>query len=165
LLDVGTGAGFPGIPLKIAFPHLKLTLVDSLQKRIHFLQEVGEMFGWKDVVYIHGRAEDIGQQSNYREKFDLVTSRAVAKLPVLLEYCLPFVRVGGAFVAMKGTDVQEEIISAKSALSVLGKASCEETPLMLPEEMGERHLLKIEKKQRTPRQYPRKAGIPSRNSL
>jgi 16S rRNA (guanine527-N7)-methyltransferase len=158
LLDVGTGAGFPGIPLKIAFPHLKLTLLDSLQKRVHFLQEVGEALGWEDVTYVHGRAEDIAQLPAYREQYDLVTSRAVAKLNVLAEYCLPYVRVGGNFLAMKGSDVEEEVSSAKQSLFLLGKASHQVYSLVLPEKMGERNLITIEKREATPKKYPRKAG-------
>lgn len=158
VLDVGTGAGFPGIPLKILFPHLQLTLLDSLLKRVHFLQEVGEALHFKDVLYLHGRAEDIAQQQAYREQFDLVTSRAVAKLNVLAEYCLPFVRLGGTFVAMKGLEITEELAAAKQSLYLLGKASSVAISLSLPDQMGERHLLVVEKKQATPKKYPRNSG-------
>jgi 16S rRNA (guanine527-N7)-methyltransferase len=160
LLDVGTGAGFPGIPLKIVFPHLKLTLLDSLLKRITFLKEVGGMLGWKDeVMYIHGRAEDIAQQKEHRENYDLVTSRAVAKLNVLAEYCLPFVRVNGNFVAMKGAEVEQEVALAKQAIFVLGRSDKEIYSLTLPENMGERNLIVIKKHQSTPKKYPRKAAF------
>jgi 16S rRNA (guanine527-N7)-methyltransferase len=159
VLDVGTGAGFPGIPLKIAFPHLRVVLLDSLQKRVHFLQEVGGALDLKHVEYIHGRAEEIAHKSEYREQFDLVTSRAVAKLNVLAEYCVPFVRSDGLFVAMKGAEVQEEVATAKQALFLLGRATCETVPLALPDNRGERHLLVIQKKQATPKKYPRKAGV------
>lgn len=165
LLDVGTGAGFPGIPLKIAFPHLKLTLLDSLQKRISFLQEVGEMFGWKDVVYIHGRAEDIAQLVEHREQYDIVTSRAVAKLNVLAEYCLPFVRLGGNFAAMKGADVEQEAITAKQAIFILGRSDKEIHSLTLPEKMGERNIVVMKKRQTTPKKYPRKASLIKKSPL
>lgn len=159
LLDVGTGAGFPGIPLKIAFPHLKLTLLDSLQKRISFLQEIGETFGWKDVDYIHGRAEDIAQLGEHRERYDIVTSRAVAKLNVLTEYCLPFAKIGGNFVAMKGADVEHEVAAAKQAIFILGRSDKEIHSLALPEKMGERSLVVINKRQATPKKYPRKTAF------
>jgi 16S rRNA (guanine527-N7)-methyltransferase len=165
LLDVGTGAGFPGIPLKIVFPHLKLTLLDSLQKRVHFLQEVGEALGWNDVTYVHGRAEDIAQFSDYREQYDLVASRAVAKINVLAEYCLPFVRVGGMFIAMKGSNVTEELSLAKQALFILGKSTHQVNSLVLPEQMGERNLIVIEKKESTPKKYPRKSGTIKKSPL
>jgi 16S rRNA (guanine527-N7)-methyltransferase len=165
LLDVGTGAGFPGIPLKIVFPHLKLTLLDSLQKRVHFLQEVGEALGWNDVTYVHGRAEDIAQLSDYREQYDLVASRAVAKINVLAEYCLPFVRVGGMFIAMKGSNVTEELSLAKQALFILGKSTHQVNSLVLPEQMGERNLIVIEKKESTPNKYPRKSGTIKKSPL
>jgi 16S rRNA (guanine527-N7)-methyltransferase len=156
LLDVGTGAGFPGIPLKIVFPHLRVVLLDSLKKRVQFLQEVIEHLGLTGMEAVHGRAEEMAQSKEYREKFDLVTSRAVAKLPVLAEYCIPFVHPKGKFIAMKGADITEEVTASKQALYLLGRVTCEVMPLTLPEQMGERHLLVMEKQQATPKKYPRK---------
>ncbi|MCH5585044.1 16S rRNA (guanine(527)-N(7))-methyltransferase RsmG [Shimazuella sp. AN120528] len=165
VMDVGTGAGFPGIPLKIAFPHLHVTLLDSLQKRIFFLQEVGEALGLDKVEYIHGRAEDIAKDHYYRERYDVVTSRAVARLNILAEYCLPFTSVGGTFVAMKAGEVEQEVANAKQALALLGKVSQEIYPLNLPEEMGERKLVILTKKQSTPKKYPRNAGTIKKSPL
>lgn len=165
VIDVGTGAGFPGIPLKILFPHLKLTLLDSLLKRVHFLEEVGEALGLDDVTYVHGRAEELGQNADYRQKYDLGVSRAVAKLHVLAEYGVPFVRVGGRFVAMKGAAVAEELAGANQALVTLGKNKVETHPLSLPKDMGQRHLIVLKKQQSTPKKYPRKAGVMKKNPL
>lgn len=165
MIDVGTGAGFPGIPLKIAFPHLKVVLLDSLKKRVGFLQEVCHHLSLVDVECIHGRAEELAHKKEFRQSFDLATARAVAKLNTLSEYCLPFVKVGGTFVAMKGAEVAEEMIEAKNALHKLGKVSLEKTKFSLPEEMGERHLLVMKKRDNTPRQYPRKAGMPTKQPI
>lgn len=165
IIDVGTGAGFPAIPLKIAFPHLRVVLLDSLKKRIGFLQEVCAQLELREVETIHGRAEDWGKQKGYRQSFDLATARAVARLNVLSEYCLPFVRVGGVFVAMKGPQVDEEIQEAQKALHVLGKTTCEKKLFTLPEEMGTRHLVVMKKRDQTPKAYPRKAGLPAKQPL
>lgn len=165
MIDVGTGAGFPAIPLKIAFPHVQMVLLDSLKKRIGFLQEVVTHLGLEEVELIHGRAEDLGKQKGYRQSFDLATARAVARLNVLAEYCLPFVRVGGLFVAMKGPQVDEEIQEAKRALHILGKTTCEKVLFTLPEEMGSRQLVVMKKRDHTPKAYPRKAGMPAKQPL
>lgn len=165
VIDVGTGAGFPGIPLKIAYPHLDIVLLDSLKKRVHFLEIVIEKLGLKGIRCIHGRAEDFGNREDYRQRFDLSVARAVAKLNVLTEYCLPFVKVGGSFVAMKGSDVEEEINQAKRAFKILGQASYLCQSISLPDQRGERTLIRIDKKKKTPRQYPRRAGVPKRNPL
>lgn len=165
MIDVGTGAGFPAIPLKIAFPHLRVVLLDSLKKRIGFLQEVCTELGLQEVETIHGRAEDWGKRKGYRQSFDLATARAVAKLSVLAEYCLPFVRVGGVFAAMKGPQVEEEMKEAKKALHVLGKTTLEKNSFMLPEGMGTRHILVMKKRDHTPKTYPRKAGTPAKTPI
>lgn len=165
IIDVGTGAGFPGIPLKIAYPHLRLVLLDSLKKRVTFLTETSEQLGLRGVECVHGRAEEGARNPVFRESFDLATARAVARLNVLAEYCLPFVRVGGWFVAMKGAEVKEEVAEAGPGVKKLGGKSPEPVPLSLPDGMGERHLVWIRKERITPKTYPRKAGTPTRSPL
>lgn len=163
VLDLGTGAGFPGIPLKILFPELKITLADSLNKRVLFLQEVIDVLKLKDIVAIHGRAEDLAKDKNYREQFELCVSRAVANLSTLSEYCLPFVKIGGEFISYKSGDCEEEVFSAKSAIFLLG-GKVKET---IKFELGEsgRSFIIIEKIKGTPKTYPRKAGTPSKKPL
>ncbi|AUS10300.1 16S rRNA (guanine(527)-N(7))-methyltransferase RsmG [Laceyella sacchari] len=165
LIDVGTGAGFPGIPLKIAFPELKLTLLDSLKKRVGFLQEVADLLELDHVTCVHGRAEEMAKQKGFREAYDMATARAVARLNVLAEYCLPFVKVGGTFVSMKGPSAEEEMKEAKRALHVLGKTTCQRKELVLPEAMGTRNLIIMQKRDHTPKAYPRKAGTPTKQPL
>ncbi|MBA4549981.1 16S rRNA (guanine(527)-N(7))-methyltransferase RsmG [Thermoactinomyces intermedius] len=165
VIDVGTGAGFPGLALKIAFPHLRVVLLDSLKKRVNFLNEVVEELGLTRVECIHGRAEEFGKKKGYRQNFDLATARAVARLNVLAEYCLPFVKVGGHFIAMKGPDVKEEMEEAGKALHTLGKTTLEVKQFRLPEEMGTRSLLWMKKRDHTPKAYPRKAGTPAKQPL
>lgn len=165
LIDVGTGAGFPGIPLKIAYPNLKITLLDSLNKRIKFLAEVCEELGLQNVELIHGRAEDYGINANYREKYNICVSRAVANLSTLSEYCLPFVKVGGYFISYKSGNVEEEILSSKNALRILGADLEKVETFMLPDTDIRRSFVFIKKTKNMAKKYPRKAGLPSKEPL
>ena len=165
LIDVGTGAGFPGIPLKIIYPHLQVTLLDSLNKRIKFLEEVVDNLGLTGIETVHGRAEDAAKKAEYREQFDLSVSRAVANLASLTEYCLPFVKVGGKFVSYKSVSVDEEITQSKKAVYVLGGEIGKVEKFNLPESDMERALVIVEKKRSTPKKYPRKAGMPTKEPL
>lgn len=163
--DLGTGAGFPGIPMAIAYPNLKFTLVDSLNKRIKFLQEVVDALGLTNVELIHARAEEIGRNKSYREKFDLVVSRAVANIATLSEYCLPLVQVGGYFISFKAGDVEDEIKSSGSAIKKLGGTLDNPVLFTLPDTDISRSFLIINKEKNTPKAYPRKAGTPSKEPL
>lgn len=165
ILDVGTGAGFPGIPIKIAKEEVEITLLDSLRKRIVFLEEVIKQLQLKKIETIHGRAEEIGQDISYREKYDVVLSRAVATSNVLLEYMLPFVKIGGKCICMKGPNLQEEIKDIGNALLILGGEVEEIQEIVLPETEMKRTIMVIKKVQKTPMKYPRKAGIPSKQPL
>lgn len=165
VIDIGTGAGFPGLALKIAFPELKIVLLDSLNKRINFLNEVIENLGLLGVETVHGRAEDYAKQDKYRESFDLCVSRAVANLSTLSEYCLPFVKVGGFFVSYKSEKVLEELQSAGRAISLLGGNVEKQVEFTLPDSNICRNLLVIKKKKNTPFKYPRKAGLPGKEPL
>lgn len=165
VLDLGTGGGFPGIPLKIINPTIDLVMLDSRLKKIEYLKEVIDAFELKDTVAIHGRAEDYGQLPNYREKFDIVVSRAVANLTVLSEYCLPFVKKGGYFIAMKGTKSDEEINEAKKAIKVLGGAIEEVIEFNLPETDYDRSIILIKKENHTPKKYPRNPGKPKKSPI
>ncbi len=163
VIDMGTGAGFPGIPLKIAFPNLKVTLADSLNKRVNFLNEVITELQLENIVAIHGRAEDLAFEKAYREQFDLIVSRAVANLSTLSEYCLPFVKIGGSFISYKSGESDEEIEKAKNAIFLLGGKKREIIKFAIGE--NERALVCIEKVNGTSKQYPRKAGTPSKKPL
>ena len=165
LIDVGTGAGFPGIPLKIVKENLKVTLLDSLDKRVRFLNEISNNLILKDIVSVHGRAEDFGVDKKYRERFDFVTARAVANLPVLLEYCLPFVNIGGMFIAMKGPDAKEELKESHKALDILGGEIEDVKFFTLPNSDIERYVILIKKCRHTPTNYPRKSGKPTKQPI
>ena len=165
LIDIGTGAGFPGIPLKIAFPRLKVTLIDSLNKRVDFLNEVITALKLDEINAIHGRAEDYAKSDQLREKYDLCVSRAVANLSILSEYCIPYVKVGGEFISYKSEKVKEELEKATSAIDILGGKIEEQITFTLPNSDIYRNLVVIRKVSETPKKYPRKAGIASRKSL
>ena len=164
IIDVGTGAGFPGIPIKIVSNSTNVTLLDSLNKRINFLNEVINSCNLNGIKAIHGRAEDLGKDKNYREKYDVAIARAVANLAVLAEFCLPFVKAGGRFISMKGSNI-EEIEEAKKAIEVLGGEIESVERILLPETDMERHIVVIKKIKNTPKEYPRKAGTPTNKPI
>lgn len=163
VMDMGTGAGFPGIPLKIVFPELQVTLADSLNKRVLFLQEVIEALKLKGIEAVHGRAEDLARKKEYREMFDLTLSRAVANLSILSEYCLPFVRVGGKFISYKSEECDAEVREAKEAIRLLGGELSYVDKFRLGE--SGRAFVVIDKKKPSPKKYPRRAGTPSKFPL
>lgn len=165
VIDVGTGAGFPGIPLKIAFPHLKVVLLDSLNKRINFLNTVIEQLGLTDIKTIHGRAEDYAKQTEYREKFDLCVSRAVANLATLSEYCIPYVKNNGLFVPYKSGEIDEELENSKKAIHVLGGKLEKAVKFQLPGTEIGRSFIIINKERNTSKKYPRKAGLPTKEPI
>ncbi|MDN5708109.1 MAG: 16S rRNA (guanine(527)-N(7))-methyltransferase RsmG [Planococcus sp. (in: firmicutes)] len=164
LCDVGAGAGFPSIPLKICFPHIEVTIVDSLNKRIQFLNHLSEALGLDKVSFVHSRAEDFGQ-SQHRESYDIVTARAVARLSVLAELCVPLVKQGGAFAAMKAASAPDELKDADKALQVLGVKQEAVHSFLLPVEESERHIQVFRKFKATPKKYPRKAGMPNKSPI
>ena len=165
VIDVGTGAGFPGIPLKIAFPHLKIVLLDSLNKRIQFLNTVIDELGLENIETIHGRAEDFAKKPEYRESFDLCVSRAVANLATLSEYCLPYVNVSGMFIPYKSGEIDEEVQQAKKAIHLLGGKTENVIKFQLPGSEIGRSFVKIRKTQNTSKKFPRKAGLPVKEPL
>lgn len=165
ICDVGAGAGFPSIPLKIVYPHLQITIVDSLNKRIKFLNELAASLDLDKVNFVHDRAETFGKSQQYRESFDLVTARAVARLSVLSELCLPLVKKGGQFVALKGSQGNEELEDAQFAISVLGGEVKTVNEFTLPLEESMRQIITIDKLRQTPKKYPRKPGTPNKEPL
>lgn len=165
LIDLGTGAGFPGMPLKIMFPNLKVTLADSLNKRIVFLDEVIGELGLTDIQTVHARAEDLAHNSDYRERYDYCVSRAVANLSSLSEYCLPFVRIGGTFISYKSGEIEEELAAAKKAIFLLGGQFDQVIPFQLEGTDLGRSFVLINKDKKTTKTYPRKSGMPTKKPL
>lgn len=165
VIDIGTGAGFPSVPIKIMRRDLKMTLLDSLNKRINFLKEVGEVLHFEDMTYLHGRAEDLAQKAEYRQMYDFAVSRAVASLPVLLEYTIPFLKIGGIFICQKGPQAAQEIAQSKSALKLLGAKVEDSIPVKIGTTDLEHSILIIKKIEGTSKKYPRKAGKPSKEPL
>ena len=165
VIDVGTGAGFPGIPLKIANPSLNIVLLDSLNKRINFLNEVIEHLKLKSIETIHARIEEVGKNEKYREQYDVVTSRAVSNLNVLAEYMLPLTKLGGKCICMKGAEVEEEIENSKNAINLLGGKILKVDTFELANENIKRNIVIIKKEKNTPNKYPRKSGTPAKEPL
>lgn len=164
-IDVGTGAGFPAIPLKIVFPHIQMTLLDSLNKRLKFLNEVIEVLGLEGIETVHGRAEDAARKPEYREQYDLSVSRAVSRLASLCEYCMPYVKESGYFISYKSGNVSEELEEAKKAIFELGGKLEREIDFNLHGTDMERSLVVIKKTRKTPKKYPRKAGMPTKEPI
>ena len=165
IVDVGTGAGFPGIPVKIANTGIEVTLVDSLNKRLLFLEDVISKLELKQIKTVHSRAEEFGQNKMYREKFDIATSRAVANLSVLVEYLLPLVKVGGKCICMKGSEIEDELKNSKEAIKILGGQIESVEEFTLPGSDIKRNIVVIKKIKQTSNRYPRKPGVPSKNPL
>ncbi|KAB8136853.1 16S rRNA (guanine(527)-N(7))-methyltransferase RsmG [Gracilibacillus oryzae] len=165
LCDVGAGAGFPSIPLKICFPNIKVTIVDSLKKRITFLNHLAANLKLQGVSFYHNRAEIFGQDEQFRHHYDVVLARAVAKMSVLSELCLPLVRTNGVFIAMKGANAAQEMEEADAAIELLGGKMDRIETFQLPEDNGERNIVVLNKRKKTPKKYPRKPGVPNKTPL
>ena len=165
LIDIGTGAGFPGIPVKIMRPDIEVTLLDSLNKRIHFLEEVINQLRLKNIEIVHARIEEYGKNRKYRESYDIATSRAVANLTTLSEYMLPMVKVGGISICMKGAEIEEEFSKSQKAIDILGGKIQKVDTFILPKSDNKRNIILIEKRKLTPSKYPRKPGTPSKEPL
>ena len=165
IMDIGTGAGFPGVPLKIAFPHLEACLLDSLKKRVNFLEESFELLGLEGIKAIHGRAEEYAKNKEYREKYDLCVSRAVSNLATLSEYCLPYVKEDGYFLPYKSGDIKEEAANSKKAVKILGGSIEDIISFAIPDTDMARTILKIHKTKATPKRFPRKAGLPTKEPI
>jgi len=165
LCDVGAGAGFPSIPLKIVFPEIQVTIVDSLNKRISFLNHLANVLNLDSVQFIHDRAETFGSNPKFREGFDVVTARAVARMPVLSELCLPLVKVGGHFLALKAVHAEEELAASQKAITTLGGKMEQQFTFTLPFEDSERTIIIVKKEKQTPKKYPRKPGTPAKSPL
>ena len=165
VMDIGTGAGFPGVPLKITFPEVEACLLDSLNKRVNFLNEVIEMLGLKNVTAVHGRAEDYAKQKEHREKYDFCVSRAVANLSTLSEYCIPFVKEDGSFISYKSGKIDEELTQAENAVKILGGKVQDVVKFPLMDTDMDRSFVVIKKVKPTAKKYPRKAGLPSKEPL
>jgi 16S rRNA (guanine527-N7)-methyltransferase len=165
LCDVGAGAGFPSIPLKIVYPHIQVTIVDSLNKRISFLNHLANELNLENVHFIHDRAETFGVNPNHREAYDVVTARAVARMSVLSELCLPLVKVGGYFIAMKAAHAKDELEMGQKAITTLGGKMENMFTFTLPIEESERNILVIKKEKQTPKKYPRKPGTPGKTPI
>ncbi|WP_050180222.1 16S rRNA (guanine(527)-N(7))-methyltransferase RsmG [Domibacillus robiginosus] len=165
ICDIGAGAGFPSIPLKIAFPQLDITIIDSLNKRITFLNHLASELKLEHVQFVHGRAEEMGRKPEHREQYDMVTARAVARMSVLSELCLPFVKTGGTFVAMKAASAADEMEAAAKAIGTLGGKKEEVFSFRLPIENSERTIIVVRKEKETPKKYPRKPGTPNKTPI
>ncbi|MDT0698465.1 16S rRNA (guanine(527)-N(7))-methyltransferase RsmG [Staphylococcus chromogenes] len=163
--DVGAGAGFPSIPLKIVFPNLRVTIVDSLNKRIQFLNQLAMALDLEGVHFVHDRAETFGKNEAYRGSFDVVTARAVARMSVLSEFCIPLVKTRGVFIALKSSKGQEELDEARFGIGIFGGRIEDVFTFKLPEDAGERQIIKIQKRSQTPKKYPRKPGTPNKSPL
>lgn len=165
MIDIGTGAGFPGIPIKIMNKNIEITLLDSLNKRINFLNEVIQTLNLEKIETIHSRIEDFGRSKKYRETYEIVTSRAVANLATLSEYMLPMAKVGGCCICMKGAEVEEEILNSKNAIKILGGNISKIEKFTLPKTDNKRNIIVIDKVKQTPSKYPRKPGMPSKEPI